>query len=262
MSTYLLTWNPKNWDYDEYQKYYLEYEKGRILRWSCGTTKKINVGDAVYLLKQGVGQKGIIGSGVVVTAPYKADHYTKAGKTALYVDVKFYYLSNLKYYPISREEIDSNSGLSHTIWNAQGSGKTIPNYIVPTLNSLWANRVEIKDFGSPDEIDIPILLEGAKKTVTVNAYERNTEARQRCLDKWGLNCSVCSFHFQLVYGEIGRGYIHVHHIKPLSEIGEEYEVDPEKDLRPVCPNCHSMLHKEKPALSIEQLKERLALYHK
>ncbi|MEH0673091.1 HNH endonuclease [Vibrio owensii] len=262
MSTFLLTWNPKNWGQDEYMKYYQEYEQGSILRWSCGTTKKINVGDPIYLLKQGIGQKGIIGSGIVVTAPYEAEHYAKADKSALYVDVKFDYLSNLKQYPISREEIDSNASLSHTIWDAQGSGKTIPSHIVVTLDSLWSERVALKDFDSPDEIDVPNLFEGAKKTVTVNAYERNPKARQKCIDKWGLNCSVCSFHFQLVYGEIGKGYIHVHHVKPLSEIGEEYEVDPEKDLRPVCSNCHAMLHREKPALSIEELKERLALYRK
>ncbi|AEX21304.1 HNH endonuclease [Vibrio sp. EJY3] len=262
MNTYLLTWNPKNWGYDEYRKYYLEYEKGHILRWSCGTTKKINAGDPVYLLKQGKGDKGIIGSGVVVTEPYEAKHYAKDGETALYVDVKFEYLSDLKRYPISREEINSNPDLSHKIWDSQGSGKTIPEHIVEPLNALWENRIELVDFAGPDEIEVSGLIEGAKKTVTVNAYERNPKARKKCLDKWGLNCSVCSFHFELVYGAIGKNYIHVHHVKPLSEIGKEYELNPEEDLRPVCPNCHAMLHREKPALSIEQLKERLALYRK
>ncbi len=61
------------------------------------------------------------------------------------------------------------------------------------------------------------------------------------------------------YGQIGEGFIHVHHLKPLSEIGQEYEVDPIEDLRPVCPNCHAMLHRKKPPYTIEQLKD---LIHK
>ena len=52
---------------------------------------------------------------------------------------------------------------------------------------------------------------------------------------------------------IGTGYIHVHNLKPLSEIKEEYKVDPINDLRPVCPNCHSMIHKAN--YSIEQLRD-------
>ncbi|AKB17052.1 HNH endonuclease [Methanosarcina sp. WWM596] len=102
------------------------------------------------------------------------------------------------------------------------------------------------------------LFEGAKKQITVNAYERNPTARKECLQKYGFKCSVCGFDFEEVYGEIGREYIHVHHLKPLYEINEEYKVDPINDLRPVCPNCHSMLHKGK--VTIEQLKEILRIH--
>lgn len=54
--------------------------------------------------------------------------------------------------------------------------------------------------------------------------------------------------------EAAFGVIHVHHITPLSEIGERYKLDPVKDLRPVCPNCHAMIHRQKPSLTIEELK--------
>ena len=46
----------------------------------------------------------------------------------------------------------------------------------------------------------------------------------------------------------------MHHLKQLSDIGDEYELDPIKDLRPVCPNCHAMIHRQKSALSIEDIK--------
>lgn len=98
------------------------------------------------------------------------------------------------------------------------------------------------------------LFEGATRTITVNAYERNQEAREQCLEIHGYNCFVCDFDFEKKFGELGKNYIHVHHNKPLSEIKKEYEVDPENDLTPVCPNCHAMLHKRKPAYSVEELK--------
>ena len=49
------------------------------------------------------------------------------------------------------------------------------------------------------------------------------------------------------------GFIHVHHLRQLSEIRKEYLVDPIKDLRPVCPNCHAVLHLRNPAYSIEEV---------
>lgn len=110
-------------------------------------------------------------------------------------------------------------------------------------------------FISPDEITDPDkYFEGSKKKITVNAYERNVEARNKSIEFHGLSCFVCSMNFEKIYGAIGIGYIHVHHIKPLHEVEQNYSVDPEKDLFPVCPNCHAMLHRKSELLSIEQLK--------
>lgn len=114
----------------------------------------------------------------------------------------------------------------------------------------------------PDEIPFSEeerLSEGAKRTIIVNAYERNSRARELCIKHYGTTCVVCAFDFEKIYGELGKGYIHVHHLTPLSEIGRDYKVDPIEDLRPVCPNCHAMLHREDPALSIDELKYLLKL---
>ncbi|MBF8984679.1 HNH endonuclease [Lutibacter sp. B2] len=86
------------------------------------------------------------------------------------------------------------------------------------------------------------FIEGSKKQIIVNAYERNYKARQLCIDYYGSTCVVCGFDFAKFYGDEFEGKIHVHHIKPLSEINESYEVDPINDLRPICPNCHLVLH--------------------
>ena len=87
-----------------------------------------------------------------------------------------------------------------------------------------------------------VFHEGATIRVYVDAYERNPKAREACLRYWGRTCFVCRFDYGKTYGEFADGYIHVHHLKPLAEIKERYRVDPKKDLRPVCPNCHAALH--------------------
>lgn len=99
----------------------------------------------------------------------------------------------------------------------------------------------------PDELDpsTPLLYEGARYQVLVNRYERDQKARKRCIEKHGTTCCICKFNFGDVYGPEAEGFIHVHHLRPLSEIGSEYVIDPEEDLRPVCPNCHAVLHKGK-----------------
>ncbi|GEM_PF-5778449 len=56
------------------------------------------------------------------------------------------------------------------------------------------------------------LIEGAEKTVIVNAYERSSRAREICIQHYGTKCCVCDFDFERVYGEIGHGHIHVHHL--------------------------------------------------
>ena len=102
--------------------------------------------------------------------------------------------------------------------------------------------------------DAEQLNEGMKKTIVVNTYERNPKAREKCIKYWGVNCAVCEFNFEKIFGKYGKGFIHVHHLVPVSTIGKEYKIDPIQDLRPVCPNCHSMLHRNNPPLTIEELK--------
>ncbi len=109
-----------------------------------------------------------------------------------------------------------------------------------------------------DEVDENIdYAEGKTKLVLINNYERNPIARIKCIEHYGVVCQVCSFDFENNYGEIGKDFIHVHHKIDISTIGNEYSVDPIKDLIPVCPNCHSMLHKKKPAYTIEELKHMM-----
>ncbi|MBU1405163.1 MAG: HNH endonuclease [Proteobacteria bacterium] len=109
-----------------------------------------------------------------------------------------------------------------------------------------------------EEIQPPPSFEGAKKSIIVNVYERDPSARKACINHWGAKCIVCGFDFESAYGEIGKGFIHVHHLVPLSSIGKRYKIDPIKELRPICPNCHSMIHRErKKILTVEALRKVL-----
>lgn len=113
----------------------------------------------------------------------------------------------------------------------------------------------------PEMIDSDVLPqgvkypEGAKTRVVVNAYERSAKARLACVGHHGRKCTVCDIDFGTFYGEIGVGFIHVHHRRPLAMRRKDYRVDPVKDLIPVCPNCHAMLHATTPPRDVEELRE-------
>jgi hypothetical protein len=115
-----------------------------------------------------------------------------------------------------------------------------------------------KAYSWPGELaDGSAYREGSKRQVVVNAYERDPVARQTCIDHYGPTCVVCGFNFLAVFGPEADGFIHVHHLTPLSEIGTEYTVDPINDLRPVCPNCHAVIHLGSGTKSIDEVREML-----
>lgn len=101
------------------------------------------------------------------------------------------------------------------------------------------------------------LFEGAVSKIVVNRYERDKKARTECIDHYGCRCAACGFDFEKVYGPIGQNKIHVHHLRPLSEIRQEYKIDPVRDLRPVCPNCHLIIHSKREPFTIDEVKEMI-----
>lgn len=133
----------------------------------------------------------------------------------------------------------------------------------------WIMRPQLvsgyeKAFGESDEglfydevpeSEIEELIEGAVAKKTVNQYERNKKAKNRCVEYYGGICCICGFDFGKQYGPIGEGRIHVHHLVPLAKIQKEYVIDPIKDLRPVCPNCHLIIHSKQEPFTIEEMKE-------
>jgi hypothetical protein len=113
-------------------------------------------------------------------------------------------------------------------------------------------------YRSADEPDPgQTYAEGTLTRVEVNKYERDPRARQECLDRYGYRCQACGVDFGERYGPLGAGFIHVHHIRELSTVGPGY-TDPVDDLRPLCPNCHAMVHRASPAMPVEELRNLLS----
>lgn len=122
---------------------------------------------------------------------------------------------------------------------------------------IFQSPQRTEDFVLAEEVLEGPLYEGGKYEVKVNAYERNPRARQLCIAYYGARCAICGFSFSEVYGEIGEGFIFVHHVKPLSEVTAQYEVDPIMDLIPVCGNCHAMLHRNRTPYTVEEIRSCL-----
>lgn len=127
---------------------------------------------------------------------------------------------------------------------------------------VWLKNNDKVDCTIPEELNENIkYTEGTSKTIVVNAYERNAKAKKACIECYGndYKCQICGFKFADKYGAEFKNKIHVHHIKPISEIGKEYKIDPKKDLLPVCPNCHMILHSKGngQTYSVEEVKTML-----
>lgn len=108
------------------------------------------------------------------------------------------------------------------------------------------------------------VSEGRKKTVTSQVYERSKQLRDMAIDFYTKNgtivCEACSFDFYKSYGEIGRGYIEIHHQKPVFQYEEadfsRVVSEAIKDLIPLCSNCHRIVHRKKEnPLSLDELKQ-------
>lgn len=264
MQTFLLTWNPKKWAWTSLDADRDRARKQGFLddRWSCGRSKRIRSGDRIFLSRQGQEPRGIVASGFVTSSePVTAEHFTEEGRSALYVDVRFDVLLHPDREPILPRASLNSGALATVHWDTQVSGITIAPNAAAELEELWRAFLTERGY-SPIVLADEILAaerywEGALRRITVNAYERDPTARRACIAHFGTACRACGFDFGARYGELGAGFIHVHHTRPLGEVRTGYSVDPKRDLVPVCPNCHAMLHQTSPPLTVAELQNGL-----
>ena len=134
------------------------------------------------------------------------------------------------------------------------------NNLFERFDALIDSEIPLFEKGLEEPKATETFLEGEEEISLSKKYERNRKAREACLAYHGYICKVCGMDFESTYGENFKEVIEVHHIKPISEIGEKYVVDPINDLVPVCPNCHVALHSKKNGVySIAELKNKMKL---
>jgi 5-methylcytosine-specific restriction enzyme A len=263
MTTYLFTWNPNEWPWVELPEAARRVASGQSQedRWSTGTRKSgIQPDDRFFLLRQGAEPRGVIGSRTILSEVFQAPHFKDAraaqGDEANYARVRFEHLVDPEHEPdrVLDVRLLENTFPDVSVWRTQASGVEVPGHVVPPIGRLWEAALGMRHARLADDIEQPErFVEGAVRRVSVNAYERNPLARQACIEHWGARCAVCGFDFQATYGDVAEGYIHVHHLKPLADLGEGYEVDPVADLRPLCPNCHAVAHLKDPPFTPDEL---------
>jgi len=131
--------------------------------------------------------------------------------------------------------------------------------IAPYRSARLLIEAEISEFAQiAEEIDTEaIFQEGSVSRILVNRYERDKGAREACIAHFGAACQACDITFSDSYGEIAADYIHVHHLRLISEVGASYIIDPIEDLRPLCPNCHAVAHMRTPPFGIAEIRAML-----
>lgn len=102
------------------------------------------------------------------------------------------------------------------------------------------------------EINQELFDEGFRIEIVKEATQRNSSLIAKAKKHYPTSCSICEFDFGKTYGPHGEGFIEMHHLSPISKGERKSRI---KDLKPVCANCHRMLHRGKEVLSIEELKE-------
>ena len=170
-------------------------------------------------------------------------------------DLRDYYLSQIyKDYGADKLRIALKAYMDFIIYYEEGHNNTTRK-IEREIHQKYCNVLSESNASRTIENEINAYWEGELGQVTITTHDRNINARNKCIQSKGTKCLVCGFDFEKTYGELGKGFIHIHHVTPISNRDGRYEIEVENDLFPVCPNCHAMLHRRKDStLSIEELK--------
>ncbi len=257
MSAYLFVHNPKIWPWDYIEESIRQLETRGVIaeQWPVRSHRQVQPGDRAFVVRVGpVNNKGIFAAGYVSTMPFISENWDGAHS----VGIDFEKLLNPDKEPILPLEILQSENLAQQNWTPQSSGISIRPEVIEELEKVWFDFLTTKNirsnpFEPPANTNQNSFPEGTSNQVISTRYERNPYARKLCLDHYGYTCFICGFNFENIYGAVGKDYIHVHHLTQI-EAGSR-KTDPINDLRPVCPNCHAMIHRSKDAYSIEAVKE-------
>ena len=262
MTAIILVWNPDEWNDWTYPAVLEEVaETGRHLAsWDVGTSLDSDacgaagneVGTDAWLVLQGRHGRGLIGHGIIVSerpapraqAPDSASAAQAGAQpgaqspSPLYLQVDFDALLPAGDQIPTGVLAEAVPGID---WEAlHGPALAVDPAVEPLLRGLWG---EFGPLPADPTQPVPGTVPAAAVTrVEVNKYEHSPDARRVCVAHHGTSCAACGFSFEIAYGEIGKDFIPVHHLVPVSQLGSGYELDPITDLVPLCANCHAMAH--------------------
>lgn len=233
-----------------------ETAAGKVVvgRWSCGNTKQIGKGDRVFLIRLGKEPKGIVGSGWVFKPPYFDTHWDiqkqAEGREGLFVMCEWERILNPMFdVPLPIDKLPRwDTGVRS--WTPQSSGVQIPPRIVSELEALWAEHIGSSILGDVFADDEIAAFEGEERIALIRHRKREQKLRSAKLKQamaksnGRLACEVpgCGFDFESVYGELGKSFAHVHHLKPIAD-RNSLTLTTLDELAVVCANCHAMIHK-------------------
>lgn len=271
--TYLLTWNPLESSVDAVERAWSLQCEGRLpgdIRWSCGSTKSILAGARVFLHRQRKEPRGIVAAGWVVEGTYQAPHWQedrrRRGDEANYVDWQLDAVvpgfGDLPAHPPLQAHLALDGPLCDDIaWdNMPGSGVSVSEAAAAKLEQLWSRHIDQNVNAAPQGDDLS-ATENLKTRKLVWSRSREAALRDAKIRKalsdasdGRLRCEVpgCGFCFEDVYGALGAGYAHVHHLNALAG-GDEPVRTTLDDLAVVCANCHAMIHRNGECRPLEGL---------
>jgi len=260
-TTWLLTWNPSLDAWEELPDVVAEIAEAGFSegRWNCGRATSVAVGDRVFLQRQGQEPRGICALGTVIGAPFVDEQWNpdRPGATH-YVKIRWTAAIDPSVSPPFDARRADDPLFATVKWGTQGSGIRINPEAAGAVAHAWEMHLnelaQVERLTPEQALRVEDHIEGALERVTVNRYERDPQARAACIRHYGAKCVVCDADFTVIYGDIGRGFIEVHHLIAIASRKRRYVVDPVKDLRPVCPNCHRMLHAGKEPPSIDEMR--------
>lgn len=135
------------------------------------------------------------------------------------------------------------------------AGEACPEFIASGLPSAKSPGSLVEH--SDTRLITKARTEGGEKIFVSVRRERDPRLRAAALSLYGFDCMACGFNFGQLYGDIGEGFIEVHHVVPLSESGRT-ETNPETDLIVLCSNCHRIIHRRQGiCLSLDELKRHI-----
>lgn len=242
------SWDDRTGEYYHYpSKYKNKISKGDKIVYYKGKMK-----DKIFFNQRlskdphyfGIGTIGEISEDKSING--KTNYYAKINDYTPFVEAVFFKDKNDNYFEIN----DRSNYFRDAV---RTINEDIFNLILSKANLIF-NINEVNDLREEYNMLTSFKVEGKKKVIFTNIYERDPQLRLDAIKIHGLICKCCEMDFEKAYGPLGKDFIHVHHLKPISERGEDL-VNPETDLTVLCPNCHSMIHRKRNnTLTIEELK--------